>query len=192
MEDAMKKSLRVFACAVVFASAGALHAASAGDVAAKIAAARLLDGVTGAAGLKSLRGAKAAWDEVLVQKGLETTMPSLETDLKTTDVEGALRTAGFRVMDPKKRSLAVGLRPTLSVVVIFQPKGPDSDKDFYLVLTSAAQDCAPLGGPAQSMVTWAKISDAIVSSGDTQKDIEAIRSAARDGVKTFIDASQEK
>ncbi len=124
----MKKSLRVFGCAVLLAVAGALHATSAADAAAKIAAARLLDGVTGAAGMKSLRGAKAAWDEVLVQKGMEATMPSLETDLKTTDVEGALRTADFRIMDPKKRSLAVGLRPTLSVVVIFQPKGPDLDQ----------------------------------------------------------------
>ena len=188
----MKKSGMIFVCAALLAWGAALPASTPMDAAAKIASARLLDGVLGAPGLKSIRGATAAWDEVLVQKGIEATMPSLETDLKTTDVEGALRDAKFRVMDPKKRSFAVGLRPTLSVVVIYQPKSPESDKDFYLVITSASQDCSPLGGSTQSMVTWAKVSEPLLGSGDTQKDIEAIRGAARAGVKAFLDAAQEK
>jgi hypothetical protein len=153
---------------------------------------RLVDGIRGDSGADSLRGTKALWVDVVVQKGISSApgLASLEADLRQTDLEGRLRDAGFKVMDPKRRSLALGLRPTLALTVLYSPAGPGSDdKAFYLVLASATQQCKPLGGDELTLTTWAETGQPILALGDA-RDVDAIRAAARDRVKAFIDAAQ--
>jgi hypothetical protein len=142
---------------------------------------------------RSIRGTKALWTELIFQKPSNAAaFESLALDLKTTDLEGQLRSAGFRLMDPKKRSLALGLRPTLLLSVLFTPKGAEGNNfDFYLVMAKATQDVTPLGGTTMSMTTWMKVGDAIASTGDIPKDIEAIRASARACVMDFIDVAQD-
>jgi hypothetical protein len=153
---------------------------------------RLLAGVTGQAGADSLRGTKDLWVDVVVQDGVAKApgMASLATDLRQSDLEGRLRDGGFRVMDPTRRSLALGLRPTLALTVLYSPagSGPD-DKAFYLVLASATQQCTPLGGAEQTLVTWADAGTAIPALGNAH-DVDAVRAAAQARVTDFIAAAK--
>jgi hypothetical protein len=137
----------------------------------------------------SIRGTKALWIDAVIQSPVSSTaFANLEADLKSSDMEGLLIAAGLKVMDPKKRSFATGLRPTLEVMILRSPQGATgSDQGFYLVITSALQDVKPLGGDeAQSMITWCTTGAPIPFSGDDDKDVAAIRSSARDGVTAFI------
>jgi hypothetical protein len=142
---------------------------------------------------KSVRGTKALWTALSVQKpAANPEFDSLESDLKNTDLEGQLRDAGFRIMDPKKRSLAIGLRPTLVLTLRFIPKGAlGNDTDFYLVMAEATQDVTPLGGDKISMTTWLKVGEPIPSSGHSRDDIDAIRASAKACVRAFIDTAQD-
>jgi hypothetical protein len=151
---------------------------------------RLLAGVTGDPGRQSIHGAKALWVQVLLQGGMDS-MPDLESDLRSSDLEGQLRDAGFRVMDPAKRSLALGLRPTLVLVVFYSPANPATGAGaFYLVLANANQECTPLGGDPVTLTTWATAGDPIPASGAPATDAHAIRASARACVRAFIDAAQ--
>ena len=196
----MKRIQGIMIAALVLA-AGSLGAAEAAATSLQEAAQRLmgrqaLRDVTSDKAKKTVRGATAVWTDVVVQKpeaGGASAFSNLEADLKLTDVEGQLRNAGFKVMDPKKRSLAIGLRPTLSLMVLRSPKGADGNaQGFYLVVANAVQDVQPLGGSVVSMVTWAQLGDPIAFSGDDHKDIDAIRLSAREVVKDFIRAAQDK
>jgi len=164
------------------------------DSASMLAAKQVLHDLSGDKGKKSIRGDTALWTDVVVQKPAENSaFTSLELDLKSTDVDGQLREAGFKLMAPNKRSLAVGLRPTLVLMVLRAPAGSlGNDKAFYLVMANAVQDATPLGGVTQSMTTWTKAGEPILSSGDDHKDIDAIRLSARACVKSFILAAQDK
>ena len=187
------------ALAIATASLGAAAPAPASPSALQSAAERLvgrqvLRDMTSEKSRKTIRGAKALWMDVVIQKPTEDAgaFSSLEADLRTTDMEGQLRDAGFRVMDPKKKSLAMSLRPTLVLMVLRSPQGAEGlDKGFYVVTANAVQDCTPLGGTVFSTATWIKIGDPIAFSGDDHKDIDAIRLSARACVKAFIDAAQD-
>jgi hypothetical protein len=171
------------------ASPGSLEAAVNGVVLR-----HLLGDLRGADAKKSIRGAKALWIQVGLQKPLGSTdMNNLEKDIKLTEVEGPLRNAGFKIMDPKKRSLALGLRPTLFLNVLFCPKGTEgNEQDFYLLLIRASQNVLPLGGETVTLTTWMKLGEAIPSAGDKLKDIDAIRASARSLVASFINVAQDK
>ena len=150
--------------------------------------------LTGADARRSIRGTKSLWTQLSLQKPEKSpAMDSLEADLRLTDMEGLLRSAGFKIMDPKKRSLALGLRPTLVLSVYYIPSAAGAgDKDLYLVTARATQDVVPLGGSTLSMTTWMQRGEAIESTGDIHKDIDAIRASARDCVNAFISAAQDK
>lgn len=141
---------------------------------------------------RSIRGTRALWVDLSVQKPDNSeAFKGIEADLKASDIEAQLKEAGLRVMDPKKRSLAIGLRPTLSLMVLRSPSGAEGlDKGFYVVVASAIQDVTPLGGDTLSTPTWVKAGEAIVFSGDDLKDAGAIRAAARALVGAFIDAAR--
>jgi hypothetical protein len=179
---------------------GTLQAAEAAtslqEAAQRLMGRQALRDITSPKARKTVRGASSVWTDVVVQKpeaSAASAFANLEADLKLTDVEGQLRDAGFKVMDPKKRSLAIGLRPTLSLMVLRSPKGADGNaQGFYLVVANAVQDVQPLGGSTVSMVTWAQLGDPIAFSGDDHKDIDAIRLSAREVVKAFIRAAQDK
>jgi hypothetical protein len=143
---------------------------------------------------KSIRGTTALWTELSLQEpGASPALgASLALDLKVTDLEGQLRDAGIKVMDPKKRSLAMGLRPTLVLSLLYAPKGSEGNvSDFYVVTVRATQDVTPLGGPRVRMTTWLKSGGAIQASGDPAIDAEAIRASARASVLAFIGVAQD-
>ena len=129
---------------------------------------------------RSIRGTRELWTDLSLQKfSTVVAMDSLQADLKLTDMEGQLRSAGFKLMDPNKRSLAMGLRPTLILSVLYAPKGTEGNQvDEYLVTAAATQDVTPLGGDKLSMTTWLKAGDPIASSGNSSRS-SATRSAAR-------------
>lgn len=152
----------------------------------RIVSERLLAGVTGDAGRQSIRGTRALWVQVLLQGGTDG-MPNLESDLRRSDLGGQLRDQGFRVMDPAKRSLAIGLRPTLVLVVFYSPANEAAGTGaFYLVLADANQECTPLGGDSVTLTTWAKAGDPIPATGNPATDALAIRASARACVGAFI------
>lgn len=163
------------------------------NAAANMLAKRCVVELQGANARKSIRGAKALWTQLNLQKpGQGLGMDSLEADLKLTDMEGQLRSAGFKLMDPKKRSLALGLRPTLILSVYYSPKGTEgNDTDFYLVVASAMQDVTPLGGDKMTMTTWLKAGNVIPATGHIAKDVDAIRASARACVMAFINVAQD-
>lgn len=163
------------------------------DAAANMLAKRCLAELSGANARKSIRGTKALWIQLSLQKPAQTPgLDSLEADLKLTDLEGQLRSAGFRLMNPKKPSLALGLRPTLVLSVYYAPKGSEGNNmDFYLVSVSAMQDVTPLGGTTTSMTTWVKSGDVIASTGNVSRDVAAIRASARACVMAFINVAQD-
>jgi hypothetical protein len=151
---------------------------------------RLLADMTGEPGRLSIRGTKALWVQVLLQGGMDG-MPDLESDLRRSDLEGGLREQGFRVMDPAKRSLAMGLRPTLVVLVFYSPANPVTGAGaFYLVLANANQDCTPLGGDQVTMTTWAAVGDPIPATANSAADASAIRASARKCLKAFVAAAR--
>ena len=153
---------------------------------------QLLKVLGGAQAKKSIRGTRALWVDLIVQKPVTgTAADSLEADLRLTDMEGQLRDAGFKIMDPKKRSLALGLRPTLQLNVLYEPAGGDSPKAFYLVTAHASQDVTPLGGDTCTMITWLNCSPPIPSSNDLHVDADPIRSSARACVRAFIEAAKD-
>src|SRR5258706_11101241 len=129
---------------------------------------QLLRDLSGLDGKKTIRGAKALWTQVVVQKFSEdAAAATLESDLKLADMEAQLRKAGLKIMDPAKRSLALGLRPTLVLKVLFEPKGGlVAEQGFYLVLTSASQDVTPLAGEKETMTTWFKATGPIPASAN--------------------------
>ncbi len=156
-------------------------------------AGRSLDDLGSETARSSIRGTKALWVELNFQKAAQSpAMDNLKADLKLTDMEGQLRSAGFRIMDPQKKSLALGKRPTLALSVVFVAKGGALKTDFYLLLAEAVQDVVPLGGSKLSMTTWLRASDPIASSGDVQKDVGAIRAAARAAVLAFIETAKSE
>ena len=161
---------------------------------AAVAARYLMADLSGTEARKSIRGTKALWVQVAVQKPSDSTgFDSLEADLKLTDMTGQLHASGFKIMDPAKRSLALGLRPTLILNVLYCPKGTEgSNESFYLVLARATQDVLPLGGITVTMTTWVKVSETIPASGDSGMDVAAIRSAARSLVASFISVAKDK
>jgi hypothetical protein len=193
----MKTTIITWAAALALcgtALAAGMAPATALDLAAHGLLARHLMAELGNANARrSVRGTKALWIEMSLQKpGESPALDSLAADLRLTDLEGQLRAAGFRLMDPKKRSLALGLRPTLVLSVLYAPKGSEgNDVDFYLVLAKATQDVTPLGGLRMTMTTWLKAGEPIASTGDTAKDVDAIRAAARACVMAFIDTAQD-
>jgi hypothetical protein len=154
---------------------------------------QLVRDVTSEKARKTVRGTHSLWVDVVVQKPEESSaFANLEQDLKLTDLEGTLRNEGFKVMDPKKKSLAVGLRPTLVLMVLRSPAGAEGvSQGFYLVVASAVQDVTPLGGSTFSTVTWAKYAQPVLFSGDEHKDVDNIRIAAREAVKAFVNAAQD-
>ena len=164
------------------------------DMAAtQLVARQLVRDLSGEKAERTIHGDKALWISLVVQKPENSNaFLNLEADLKDTDVAAQLRDAHFRVMDPKKKSLAVGLRPTLEIMVLrSSPGAQNGDKGFYVVLADVLQDCRPMGGDLASMTTWIKIGDPIAFSGEDPKDINAIRVSARSCVKAFIDAAQD-
>jgi hypothetical protein len=138
---------------------------------------------------RSIRGTRELWTNLSLQRPVASdVVDSLAADLRMTDMEGQLRDAGLKVMDPAKRSLALGLRPTLDLVVLYSPKGAGGNpSEFYLVLARVTQDVTPLGGKRISMSTWMKSGKPIPVTLDAQKDVEAIRASARFCVLAFID-----
>ena len=151
---------------------------------------RLLADMTGEPGRQTIRGTKALWVQVLLQGGTAG-MPDLESDLRRSDLEGGLREQGFRVMDPAKRSLAMGLRPTLVLLVFYSPANPVTGAGaFYLVLANANQECTPLGGEAVTMTTWAKAGEPIPATSNSAADASAIRASARQCLKAFVAAAR--
>ena len=164
-------------------------AAAMTEAARRIVADRLTAGVMGEPGRQSVHGTRALWVQVLLQGGLEG-MPDLESDLRRSELEGQLRDQGFRVMDPAKRSLAMGLRPTLVLVVFYSAANPATGAGaFYLVLANANQECTPLGGDPVTLTTWAAAGDPIPATGDSAGDAHSIRASARACVRAFIDAT---
>ncbi|HTB35283.1 MAG TPA: hypothetical protein VNZ54_10080 [bacterium] len=156
----------------------------------RIVSERLAAPLTGDAGRQSIRGTKALWVQVLLQGGVDK-MPALESDLRRSDLEGQLRDEGFRVMDPAKRSLAIGLRPTLVLLVFYSPADPAAGTAaFYVVLANANQECTPLGGDSVTLTTWATSGDPIPASADPAADAEAIRASARACVHAFVEAAK--
>jgi hypothetical protein len=171
-------------------SAGPAPDAAMAPAAERMALEHLTAGVTGEAGRRSIRGTKALWVQVLLMGGTEG-MPDLEMDLRRSDMEGQLRDQGFRVMDPAKRSLAIGLRPSLVLVVFYSPANQATGTGaFYVVQAKADQQCTPLGGDETTLTTWASNGDPLPASGNAAADAEAIRASARDCVKAFIDAAK--
>jgi hypothetical protein len=189
----MKKLILAGIVAALSALAGPALAQQLDDAATNMLARRCLAELEGANARKSIRGSKALWIQVSLQKPADTPgMDSLEADLKLTDLEGQLRSAGFKLMDPQKRSLALGLRPTLALSVSYVPKGTQgNDRDFFLVVASALQDVVPLGGSKMSMTTWLKSGAAIAATGDASKDVASIRASARACVAAFIAVAQD-
>jgi hypothetical protein len=179
--------------APAWCSAGAPVAATGtamATAAAHMVSDRLLADMTGDAGRQTIRGTKALWVQVLLQGGM-TGMPDLESDLRRSDLEGGLRDQGFRVMDPAKRSLAMGLRPTLVLLVFYSPANEVTGAGaFYLVLANANQECTPLGGDPVTMTTWATAGDPIPASADPAVDAQAIRASARQCLKAFVAAAR--
>lgn len=159
-----------------------------------VLAKQMLADMSSAEARRSIRGAKSVWTQLIVEKAAKSPgLDSLEADLKSTDMEGQLRDAGFKVMDPQRKSLALGLRPTVVLSVLYRPKGTEgSDSDFYLVTVRAVQDLNPLGGETITQTTWAKVGEPIVSTGDVVKDVAAIRASAREAVLAFIKTAQDK
>lgn len=190
--DPVKKFVYYLGMIAATTCAVGLAAESVENAAQGIASTWLLTDMTGAAGGASIAGVKDLWTDVVLQKGIGGPgMATLAADLNALEVKGQLRHAGFRVMDPEKRSLAFGMRPTLEIAVFYAPQSaPDSRPAFYEVVATARQECKPLGGSKISLVTWAKIGDPIQASGDDGKNADAIRASVRDGVKAFIDAAR--
>jgi hypothetical protein len=176
-----------------------IHAAEAASVpvsmepsAERLIGRQLMTDLTGSQAKRSIRGATAVWTQVMVQGSAAVPMASLNADLRTTDLEGQLRDAKFRLMDPDKKSLAIGLRPTVVLSVLFVPKDAWTPTAYYLVTIRALQDAKPLGGDTITMATWINVHDPVPATGVAATDTEAVRAAARDCVKTFIEVTQDK
>jgi hypothetical protein len=186
--------MKPFLIALLLTVAGPLVSAGTLDVPAWVILGKhSVEELGSASAKRSIRGTKALWTELRVQTASKTdAFESMKADLKTTELEGQLRSAGLRIMDPKRRSLALGLRPTLVLSVYYVPKGSEgNDSDFYLVTACATQDVTPLGGDKLSMTTWLKAGDVIASSGHVDEDIAAIRASAKACVMSFIDTAQD-
>jgi hypothetical protein len=153
---------------------------------------QLMVDLTGSQAKRSIRGASAVWTQVMVQGSAAVPMASLAADLKTTDLEGPLRDAKFRLMDPDKKSLAIGLRPTIVLSVLYVPKDALTVAPYYLVTIRALQDAKPLGGDTITLATWINVHDPVPATGVASTDTEAVRVAARECVKTFIQVTQDK
>jgi hypothetical protein len=153
----------------------------------------ILKDYTGSQAKKSILGDTALWTEVVAQKPVSVTaFENLEADIKNSDMDGQLRNAGMRVMDPKKKSFAMSLRPTLQLSILYAPKGTEGNsQDYYLVIAEASQDLTPLGGSQVTLPTWVKLGEPITGSGDASKDVAAIRVSARALVMAFIDVVQD-
>ena len=154
---------------------------------------RFMQDLSSASAKRSIRGTKALWTALKIQKPENSEdFDRMESDIRATELEGQLKNAGFKIMDPNKHSLALGLRPTLVLSVYFIPKAAMGNTlDVYLVTAEATQDVTPLGGDKISMTTWLKVGTPITSTGNTLADIEAIRDSAKACVRTFIDTAQD-
>ena len=153
---------------------------------------QLITDLTGSQAKRSIRGATAVWTQVMVQGTSTEPMPSLEADLRTTDLEGPLRDAKFRLMDPEKKSLAIGLRPTVVLSVVYVGKDAYTASPYFLVSVRALQDAKPLGGETITLATWISVHAPVPATGSIDNDTEAIRAAARESVKEFISVTQDK
>lgn len=141
----------------------------------------------------SILGTKSLWIELSFQAGAKAKdLAGLEGDLKEVELEGQLEDAGLKVLDPKKKSLALtGQRPTLILSILYFPKTKEgNDAEFYLVWAKAIQEMSPLGGKKVTLTSWAKLQPPVLASGDAAKDREAIRAAAKASVKEFVDIAQ--
>lgn len=190
----MKKSHgTVFAVLLVLSFGMSLPAWALEGAPAELAGKQILSELSGSKATASIFGTTQLWTDVVLQTPKDDpAFQTLSDDIQNSDLEAQLQASGFKVMDPAKHSWARGLRPTLEIMVLKAPANYlGSPSGFYLVMASAIQDVKPLGADhAISLSTWCHSGEALPLSGDSHKDVDAIRASVRQCVRAFIDAAE--
>jgi hypothetical protein len=182
----------VFAILFALSFAISLPALALEGAPAELAGKQILSELSSSKATASIFGTTQLWTDIVLQTPKDDpAFQTLNDDIQNSDLEAQLQASGFKVMDPAKHSWARGLRPTLEIMVLRAPVNYlGSASGFYLVMASAIQDVKPLGADHPvSLATWCHVGEALPLSGDSHKDVDAIRASVRQCVRAFIDAA---